>query len=240
MRFANQIAVVTGASSGIGRAVARVLHREGMFVALVGRNREGLEETGREGAGWSSGYRVYVAEFNDDASVRALLAQLDRDLDAIHVLVHSAGVISLGAIESAPIEEFDRQYRVNLRAPFQITQALLPKLKRSGGQVVFVNSTAGLTASANAAQYSATKHGLKGLADSLRDEVNAAGVRVISVFPGRVATPMQKAVLETQGQSWTPDCLMPAEDLAQVVVDTLAVPRTAEVTNVTVRPMVKC
>ncbi|HWQ52557.1 MAG TPA: SDR family oxidoreductase [Bryobacteraceae bacterium] len=239
MRFANQTAVVTGASSGIGRAVARAIRREGMCVALVGRSRERLEETANDGGSRDGGYRVYVAELADDASVRQLVAQLDRDLDGIDVLVHSAGAISLGSVEHATVEEFDQQYRVNLRAPFQITQALLPKLKRSRGQVIFINSTAGLTANANAAQYSATKHGLKGLADSLRDEVNAAGVRVISVFPGRVATPMQKALLETEGGAWKPERLMQPEDLAQVVVEALAVPRTAEVTNVTVRPMVK-
>ncbi len=237
--LSNQTAVVTGASSGIGRAMALALRGEGMCVAMVGRNPERLSETAGAAGDNGAGCRLYAADVADDGALRGLIEQLKRDLAAVDVLVHAAGAIALGAVEDAPVEEFDRQYRVNLRAPFLLTQALLPRLKRAGGQVVFINSSAGLAANANAAQYSATKHGLKALADSLRDEVNAAGVRVISIFPGRVSTPMQKAILEREGRPWKPERLMQPEDVARAVVGALTLARTAEVTNLSVRPMVK-
>src|SRR5690606_19534993 len=110
---------------------------------------------------------------------------------------------------------------------------------RTRGQVVFINSSAGLAATANAAQYSAMKHGLKALADSLRGEVNAEGVRVASIFPGRVSTPMQRAILESEGRPWKPERLMQPEDVALAVVGALTLARTAEVTNLSIRPMVK-
>lgn len=235
----NNTAVVTGASSGIGRAVALALGREGMCVALVGRNRERLSETAAAMNGNRTGCRLYPADLADDGDLRNLLQQLERDLAAVDVLVHAAGAISLGAVEATPVEEFDLQYRVNLRAPFVLTQALLPRLKRARGQVVFINSSAGLAANANAAQYSATKHGLKALADSLRGEVNAEGVRVVSIFPGRVSTPMQRAILESEGRPWKPERLMQPEDVALAVVGALTLARTAEVTNLSIRPMVK-
>ncbi len=238
MSLANKTAVVTGASSGVGRALALAFRREGMCVAMVGRSVKRLSETAAAG-GNGAGCRIYPADLADDGSLRDLVERLERDLATVDILAHAAGAIALGAVESQPAEEFDRQYRVNLRAPFLLTQALLPKLKRAGGQVVFINSSAGLAANANAAQYSATKHGLKALADSLRAEVNADGVRVISIFPGRISTPMQKAILESEGCSWHPERLMQPEDVAHVVVSSLTLPRTAEVTNLSVRPMVK-
>jgi NAD(P)-dependent dehydrogenase (short-subunit alcohol dehydrogenase family) len=227
------IAWVTGASSGIGRALALALRREGMCVALVGRNVERLSEAA------GGGSRIYPADLADDRSLRALLEQFERELAAVDVLVHGAGAIALGAVEDAPVEQFDLQYRVNLRAPFLLTQALLPKLKRACGQVVFINSSAGLAGRAGAAQYSATKHGLKALADSLRDEVNASGVRVLSIFPGRVSTPMQEAILRGEGRPWKPERLMQPEDVAQAMVSALSLPRTAELTSLSIRPMVK-
>jgi short-subunit dehydrogenase len=120
-----------------------------------------------------------------------------------------------------------------------LTQALLPLLKARQGQIVFINSTVGLRAGANVGQYAATKHGLKALADSLRDEVNADGVRVLSVFLGRTATPMQAAIHEMEGRVYHPEFLMQPEDVAAVVINALSLPRTAEMTDIHVRPMIK-
>jgi short-subunit dehydrogenase len=139
-------------------------------------------------------------------------------------------------VETAPVEVLDGQYRVNVRAPYLITQALLPKLKASRGQIVFINSTAGLTARAQVSQYAASKHALKALADSLRDEVNADGVSVLSVYPGRTASPMQAAVHQLEGRAYHPEKLMQAEDVAEIILSALALPRTAEVTDIQVRP----
>jgi len=126
-----------------------------------------------------------------------------------------------------------------VRGPYLLTQCLLPLLRRRPGQVVFINSSAGLTARANVGQYAATKHALKAVADSLRDEVNRDGVRVLSVFPGRTATPTQEALHRLEGRPYRPERLLQPADVAAVVVHALGLPRTAEVTEIKIRPLVK-
>jgi len=112
-------------------------------------------------------------------------------------------------------------------------------IKSRRGQIVFVNSSVGLIARANVGQYAATKHALKAIADSLREEVNADGVRVLSIFPGRTATPMQELVHKMEGRVYQPERFTQPEDIAQVVINTLALPRTAEVTDISIRPFRK-
>jgi short-subunit dehydrogenase len=155
------------------------------------------------------------------------------------VLVHSAGTWSYGGFDTAPVAELDRQYATNVRAPYLLTQALLPALRASAGQVVFVNSTAGLTARAGVAQYAATKHALKAMADALREEVNSEGIRVLTVYPGRTASPLQARIFQVEGRPYLPERLMQPEDVASAVLHAITLPRTAEITDLTVRQMLK-
>ena len=128
---------------------------------------------------------------------------------------------------------------MNLRAPFLLTKAFLPMLKETRGQVVFVNSTAGLTAGADNGLYAASKHALRSIAGSIRDHVNPYGIRVVSIFPGRTATAMQEAVHRFEGRSYEAAELVQAGDVAELIVGALTLSRTAEVTDVMVRPMKK-
>jgi short-subunit dehydrogenase len=237
--LAGQMAVVTGASSGIGRAIAQGLAAQGVILGLVARNLEGLQAVVASAQAAPRLLQCYPADLTVDEDVRELTTQLRHDFGRIDILIHSAGVIVNGALEAAPVEDFDRQYRTNVRAPYLLTQALLPMLKACQGQVVFINSTVGLSAAANTGQYAATKHALRAVADSLRAEVNAAGVRVLSVFLGRTASPMQAAVHRMEGRAYRPELLIQPEDVAMVVLNTLCVARTAEVTDIHLRPMSK-
>ncbi len=134
----------------------------------------------------------------------------------------------------------DLQYATNVRAPYVLTKRLLPLLTASRGQIVFVNSSAGLNAKRpDAGQYAATKHALRAIADSLREEVNPEGVRVLSVYLGRTATPLQEALFREQGKDYHAEMLLQPEDVASVVVQTLMLPPTAEVTEISIRPMRK-
>ena len=120
--------------------------------------------------------------------------------------------------------------------PFRLTQLLLPALTSSRGLVVFINSTAGRTPLAEVGQYAATKYALRALADTLREECNAAGVRVCSVFLGSTATSMQAAVRAKQKRPYHPERLIQPDDVAQMVSGILALPQTAEVTDIIMRP----
>ena len=233
-------AVVTGATSGVGLAVANALAREGARLALVGRNPAALDAVvdtlNAASGGRASGYR---ADLTVDADLCALRRRVERELGQVDLLVHAAGVIEPATVEESSAEQFDRQYRTNLRAPYLLTQQLLPLLRARRGQVVFVNSTAVLRAAPGAGQYAATKHGLRGLADALRAEVNGDGVRVLTVLLGRTATPMQQALQARTGQTYTPERLLQPDDLAAVLISLMKIPDSAEVTELVVRPMAK-
>jgi NADP-dependent 3-hydroxy acid dehydrogenase YdfG len=112
-------------------------------------------------------------------------------------------------------------------------------LKARQGQVVFINSSSALTAKPTTAQYDSTKHALKAIADSLRGEVNKHGVRVLSVYLGRTASDMQARVHQMEGKPYRPELLLQPEDVASVVINALSLPRTAEVTDISMRPMIK-
>jgi len=114
-------------------------------------------------------YLSYQTDLTLDADIQDLIGRLQRDVGFVDVLVHSAGVITQGRIETEPVENLDWQYRTNLRAPYTLTRGLLPMLRLRRGQVVFINSSAGLSARASAGQYAATKHALKAIADSIRE-----------------------------------------------------------------------
>jgi NAD(P)-dependent dehydrogenase (short-subunit alcohol dehydrogenase family) len=227
--------LVTGAGSGIGRAIALDLAAAGADVTAVGRRRSALE--GTTGRAQSGRITIHPADLTVDEHLDVLAGTfLGGGLD---VLVHSAGAYAQGPLEQAPVEALDLQYRINVRAAYRLTQALLPALKASQGQIVFINSTVGLAARANVAQYAATKHALKALADALREEVNPAGVRVLSVYPGRTATDQQASIYELEGRAYVPETLLQPEDVAATVVGALTLPRTAELTDLRVRPMRK-
>jgi NADP-dependent 3-hydroxy acid dehydrogenase YdfG len=237
--FQDQVAVVTGASSGIGKAIALGLAAQGASLGLVGRRLEMLEAVAKTARAAAPRVLCYQTDLTLDEDIRKLAVHLQRDFGYVDLLIHSAGAISLGRLESAPVKDLDWQYRTNLRAPYVLTQALLPMLKSRQGQIVFINSSAALSARANVGQYAATKAALKAIADSLREEVNAERLRVLSVYPGRTASPMQVAVHEMEGKAYHPERLMRPEDVAQVVINALSLPRSAEVTDINIRPMVK-
>ena len=235
----NRIALVTGASSGIGKAIALGLAAQQAVLCLVGRRPEALEAVAARARDTACRVLSYRIDLTRDEDLEELTACLRRDVGALDVLVHSAGVIAGGRLESAPVADFDWQYRTNVRAPYLLTQALLPLLQPRRGQIVFINSSVVSRAQAGVGQYAATKHALKAIADSLRDEVNPEGVRVLSVFLGRTAGPMQAALYAREGKAYRPELLLQPEDVAQVVLHTLGLPRTAEVTEISMRPLTK-
>jgi NADP-dependent 3-hydroxy acid dehydrogenase YdfG len=230
--------VVTGASSGIGKAIAVALASAGATVCVVARRREELEAVAIR-VNCPGRIMPYPADLVDDEQVAALVkALLARD-GGLDILVHCAGTIVLGDLETASIGDLDRQYAANVRAPYLLTQALLPALRTKEGQIVFINSTVGLAARANVSQFAATQHALKAIADSLREEVNPHGVRVMTVYPGRTATPRQARIHAIEGRPYPPEHLIQPGDIASVVLNALTLPRSTELTDVRVRPMLK-
>jgi NAD(P)-dependent dehydrogenase (short-subunit alcohol dehydrogenase family) len=236
--FSGRIAVVTGASGGIGRSIALALSREGAHICAVGRNQAALRETVSEAQQFSD-VSSFQVDLTADGDIQPLLNHLE-EAGRLDILIHCAGVIYPNLMEDAHIEDFDLQYAINVRAPYLLTQRLLHLLTIGRGQVVFINSSVGLTAKRpEIGQYAATKHALKAIADSLREEVNPKGIRVLSVYLGRTATPMQRALFQREGQEYHAETLLQPEDVASLVIHTLKLPPTGEATDISIRPMRK-
>ena len=220
--------LVTGAGSGIGRAVADALHARGDDLVLLARNEQRATEIQDRYAG----AEVRVADLAEPASLAGAVEGLDR-LDAV---VHAAGVIELGPLADQPLEHVTDQLTVNVVAPVELTRALLPPVRAAGGTIVFLNSGAGLTAHPEWSAYAASKFGLRAVADSLRAEEAAAGVRVTSVYLGRIATPMQQKVHEQEGKEYDAGDWATPESVAATVLHVLDLPRDVTIPDVTVRP----
>jgi NAD(P)-dependent dehydrogenase (short-subunit alcohol dehydrogenase family) len=228
-----RIVLVTGASSGIGRAMAIAFAAAGARVLAVGRDQERLADTVAAcGQGTSQGL---PCDLSDDAEVRSLADWIGRELGRLDVLIHAAGTIEFGPTASADPGGFDRMVVINLRAPYVLTQGLVPLLRASRGHVVFLNSSAGIRPSPGVAAYGATKHGLRGFADALRSELNPDGIRVTSVYPGRTRTPMQRDILRWEGRSEPDEGLLDPAAIAEIVLAAVRLPRDAEVTDIHIR-----
>jgi short-subunit dehydrogenase len=181
VQVAGARALVTGATGGIGGAVARAIHGRGAHVLLTGRRDEQLEELRA-----SLGVRADAIAL--DLAERDAPKQLAGSAGAVDVLVANAALPASGRVEDFEPEQIDRALDVNLRAPIQLTRALLPgMLERGHGHVVLVSSLSGKVASARSGIYSATKFGLRGFAAGLREDLQGSGIGVTVVFPGFVS-----------------------------------------------------
>ncbi len=232
-RLAGGSAIVTGAGSGIGRAIALALAREAMRVLLVGRHIDPLRQTAQR-AGAAAGAEVVAADLATELGIATVARAAPASL---RVLVHSAGHFVRRPVVGTAAPEWRMTAAVNVHAPMLLTAACLGALSAARGHVVFINSSAGLQNGApGTAAYAASKHALRAAADALRQEVNARGIRVLSIFPGRTDTPMQQAVLRAEGRSAKPGALLAPEDVAEMVVAALLLPPRAEVTELAIRP----
>ena len=183
--------------------------------------------------------RVCPADLTKESNTNELVREVLGDLGGVDILVHCAGVISHGPIREASLESLDAHYAANVRGPYLLTQRLLPTLTKNSGQVVFINSSVVNGPRASVSQFAATQHALRAIADTLRQEVNGDGIRVLSVFPGRTATARQETLHAKEGKQYRPELLLQPEDIATMVIAALTLPRTAEVTDISIRPMLK-
>jgi NAD(P)-dependent dehydrogenase (short-subunit alcohol dehydrogenase family) len=225
------IHLVTGGGSGIGSAVARRLLERGDEVWLLARDAA----RGRELAALHPGARTLVGDLAEPHRLSWALGH-QAPPDRLDALLHIAGTVDLGLVGDLTPKVWQHTLAVNLMGPAELTRLLLPQLRLSRGHVVFVNSTSGLSVSAEWSAYGASKSGLRALADALRAEEHAAGVRVTSVYPSRTATPMQQKVHQQEGRPYDPARWIAPDSVATTVLAALDLPADAEVTDLTIRP----
>jgi NADP-dependent 3-hydroxy acid dehydrogenase YdfG len=226
-------AVVTGATSGIGTAVARALAASGMRVFLIGRDARKLAATGRViGTRLTGTARGNLTSLAD---LRRLLKEMAPKVKRLDVLVHCAGAYEWTRIGHSDPETFERLFNVNVRAPYLLTQALLAPLARAKGQVIFFNSSVVKHPGQGLALYKATQHALQGLGDSLRQDFNRHGVRVTSLYPGRTATARMRRIYAREGKRYRPQLLLSTTAVAKLVLQLTQLPQQLEVTDVHLR-----
>ena len=245
--LAGSVVMVTGASSGIGEATARRLAALGADLGLVARRRDRLEALATELK--ESGGRVAVveADVTDRQQAEAAVAQVVADLGRLDTLVNNAGVMLLGPVAEAPVEEWEQMVHVNLLGLLYCAKAALPHLieaaesaPRQVADLVNISSVAGRQVRLGSGVYNATKHAVGAFSESLRQEVTRRHVRVSLVEPGAVATELaghnRPEVLETLRARFSAMERLEAEDVSDAIAYIVTRPRRVAVNEILIRP----
>jgi NADP-dependent 3-hydroxy acid dehydrogenase YdfG len=242
-RLDGTVALVTGASSGIGEAAARALAAQGAAVALVARRRDRLESLSAE----LHRALVIEADVTDGEQAVAAVETAVRELGRLDTLINNAGVMLLGPVEDAPLEEWERMIDTNLKGALYVAHAALPHLLAAAEQeprrvadLVNVSSVAGRVARLGNAVYAATKWGLGAFTEALRQEVTARHVRVSAIEPGATSTELSShlrpEVAEQSMRAFEGVERLEAQDIAEAIAFIVTRPRRVAVNELLVRP----
>ena len=241
------VALVTGASSGIGQATARALAEQGATVALVARRADRLEALGAEIATAGGTALPIEADVSEREQAEAAVARAVEELGRLDLLVNNAGVMLLGPIADAPVEEWEQMVEVNLLGLMYTARAAIPHLLEAAAReprrvadLVNVSSVAGRIARKGSGVYNATKFGVGAFSESLRQELTRRHVRTSLVEPGAVATELQghnrPEVRDQIERRFEEMEILQAEDIADAIVYTVTRPRHVAVNEILVRP----
>jgi 3-oxoacyl-[acyl-carrier protein] reductase len=240
---ANTVAIVTGASSGIGRATALAFAERGWRLALLARSERGLSEVADEARARGAGDAAYfICDVRDESEVdRAVASTLDR-FGRIDVLINSAGLSLNGEVDGYSIEDWRVVIDTNLTGTFLTCRAVAPAMKRQGGgQIINISSGAGRNGIKEMSAYCASKFGVIGFTESFALEVRNRNIRVSVLLPGSVATDFSRVAKRGDGPSSSGSgeigYAMTAEEVASVIVAMLEQPAQAWTSEVTLRPL---
>jgi NADP-dependent 3-hydroxy acid dehydrogenase YdfG len=223
-KLVGKVALVTGASSGIGAATALALAAEGAAVAIAARRLDRLETTAQVIRANGGKVLAIATDVTEKEQIRKLIATVQLEWGQIDILVNNAGVMLLSAVDGANTEEWKQMIDVNLLGLMYATHAVLPLMKaQGGGHIVNVSSVAGRFAFTNCAVYNATKFGVNGFSDALRQEVSRDKIRVTIVEPGVVATELTSHITATDireraQQRLQTNIVLQSDDIADAIV----------------------
>jgi len=231
-RLDDKIVLVSGASRGIGRAIALRFARAGADLILAARNLEELQDLAAEIQAMGRSCLIVPTDLRDPAQIQALAGQAFEHFGRIDILVNNAGIGFWAPVTELTLDQYDEMFDVNMRAVFLLTQAVLPQMiKRGGGHIVNIASTSSRWTYPEGTLYCASKFALLGFNEALAKELRTTGVRVTAVCPGQVNT-----YLGGSGpQTWEEDMLS-GEDVAELALQAVSLPPHAIVTEMVVWP----
>ena len=231
-----RVAVITGASSGIGAATARALVRDGLKVALLARRADRIEALAGE---LGDGALAIAADVTDREALVAAAERVQAELGPAAALINNAGVMLLGPFSSEQRADYRQMVEVNLLGAITATEVFLPQLRETGGDLVNISSVAGRTARVGNAVYAATKWGINGFSEGLRQELQP-DIRVMVIEPGAVATELTDHITHDATKRATKDYVrdlaITSEDIADVIAFAVTRPKAMALNEILVRP----
>lgn len=242
--LAGRVALVTGASSGIGEGAALALAAVGATVAVAARRADRLEDLVKRIQSAGGKALALPGDVVDEAVAKGIVEQTVKRFGRLDILVNSAGIIQAGGVENAKLDEWRRVLDVNLLATlYTCTAAIGPMREQGGGDIINISSTAGRRAAAPFGPYSTSKFGLTGMTEGLRQEVGKYGIRVCIVEPGATTTEVADSITDPNYRKAmqahvAKDGAMKPEDVADAIVFVASLPRRANVSQLLIRPTI--
>jgi NADP-dependent 3-hydroxy acid dehydrogenase YdfG len=241
-KLANKVAIVTGASSGIGEATALALANLGANVAIMARRADRLNDLAKRIKTSGADALVIEGDVSDAKQCQKAIADTKQKWGRIDILINNAGVMLLGPVEGAELEDWRRMVNINVLGLMYMTHAVLPHMSaQHSGHIVNISSVSGRIASAGTAVYNATKWAVGAFSEALRQEVHKSKIRVTIIEPGAVSTELVNHITNSSAkervtkfvQSMTP---LQSEDIAQAISYAVSQPLHVNVNEILIRP----
>lgn len=226
-------AIITGGSRGLGKATAIALAKEGVHVAISGRDEQRLQEAVKELEAYGVKVTYAVFDVGNQAEVQAGIEKIKNTFHHIDILINNAGIAAFGTVEEMPTAQWERIIQVNVLGAYYVAKAIIPFMKAQGsGDIINIASTAGLKGSANSSAYSASKSAVIGFSESLMYEMRKENIRVTTLTPSTIATDMTMSDLKiTDGN---PEKVLQPEDFAELITDILKFNKRALIANASI------
>ena len=239
--IAGKVVVITGASSGLGEATARLLSQEGARVALGARRRDRIESLARALGGKDGNAIAVSTDVTDREQVKRLVEAAVETYGRVDVMINNAGLMPQAPLERLKIDEWDRMIDVNLKGVLYGIAAALPYMqKQKSGHFINVSSVAGHRVGPGFAVYAATKHAVRALSEGLRQEVKPYNIRTTVISPGAVATELPNSVTDPAAaeriRKFYAETAIPADSFARAVAFAIGQPEEVDVNEILFRP----
>jgi NADP-dependent 3-hydroxy acid dehydrogenase YdfG len=239
--ISNKVVVITGASSGLGEATARLLSAQGARVVLGARRADRIQALAHELTGGGGKAIAVTTDVTDRTQVKTLVDSAVREFGRIDVMINNAGLMPQALLERLQVDEWDRMIDVNIKGVLYGIAAALPRFQQQkSGHFINVSSVAGHKVGAGAAVYAATKHAVLALSEGLRQEVKAYNIRTTVIPPGAVATELPDSVTDADAaarvRAFYAGAAIPADSFARAVVFAISQPDDVDINEIVFRP----